>query len=221
MTLQLENVAPIRIASLVSNEAEDEGLLALIRQSGDIAVDCHAIISFVSPTLSLFQSCDWKKIGVIVMILPVSIMEDAVIAFTRQLPSIPLAAVINSSWQEDDISRILQAGVEAITASMRATVIVNVIRLAYYHAGTVDIDMFQKTIRSQVALPPHAIALSPLDIKIWSLVAEGYSNLQIAAVMGISLSRTKHRIKHIFRYLGVHHRTEAIKLYSNIHIQNR
>ncbi len=215
MATHLENSGRISVASLVSNEVEEEGLLAIIRQSQDMNVGCHAIISRLPPTPSLFQLCDWSQIGVIAMMLPASIMEDAVTTFAQELPHIPLTAIITSPWTGADIVRLLKEGAQALTASMRAPVILNMIRLTYYHAGAVDIDMSQRAIRARMAFARHEPALNPLDRRIWSLLAQGYSNLQIATMLGISLSRTKHRIKHIFRYLDIHHRAEAIKLFDD------
>ncbi len=213
MATDAGGAAPIGVASLVSNEMEDEGLLAVIRSTPDMVVRCHTIMTHVPPGLSSFQLCDWDLVEVIVMILPTSIVEDAVSTFIQAMPHIPLVAAINSPWSGPDIVRIIQEGAAALTTSMRANVIVNMMRLAYYHAGAVDLDMSQSAIRTVMALGPHTTSLNALDREIWSLVAKGYSNAQISAMLGISLSRTKHRIKHIFRYLDVHHRTQAIKLY--------
>ncbi len=54
--------------------------------------------------------------------------------------------------------------------------------------------------------------LTPRQIDIIKLVAEGHQNKEIAAQLGLSEHTVKLHIHHIFTRLGAHNRTQAVKL---------
>jgi DNA-binding NarL/FixJ family response regulator len=54
--------------------------------------------------------------------------------------------------------------------------------------------------------------LSPRELEVYELLAQGRSNPKIAATLFISESTTKVHVRHIFEKLGVHSRAEAAAL---------
>jgi DNA-binding NarL/FixJ family response regulator len=57
---------------------------------------------------------------------------------------------------------------------------------------------------------PGAVALTPRHVEVLELVAQGYSNEEIAAQLRLRPNTVKFHISEIFRRLGVRNRVEAI-----------
>jgi DNA-binding NarL/FixJ family response regulator len=57
---------------------------------------------------------------------------------------------------------------------------------------------------------PDAVALTPRHVDVLELVAQGFSNEEIAAQLGLRPNTVKFHISEIFRRLGVRNRIEAI-----------
>jgi RNA polymerase sigma factor (sigma-70 family) len=54
------------------------------------------------------------------------------------------------------------------------------------------------------------ISLSPREREILELIARGLTNREIAAALGVSVGTVKTHVEHVFRKLGVTHRTQAV-----------
>jgi DNA-binding CsgD family transcriptional regulator len=54
-----------------------------------------------------------------------------------------------------------------------------------------------------------AVSLSPREHEILELVGQGRTNREIAAELGVSMRTVKAHLEHLFRKLGVTHRTQA------------
>lgn len=59
-------------------------------------------------------------------------------------------------------------------------------------------------------MPPLDVALSPRELEILQLVAEGYSNQEIADQLYVGVSTVKKHINHIYNKLDVRSRTQAV-----------
>jgi DNA-binding NarL/FixJ family response regulator len=57
---------------------------------------------------------------------------------------------------------------------------------------------------------PDAVALTPRHVDVLELVAQGFSNDEIADKLGLRPNTVKFHISEIFRRLGVRNRIEAI-----------
>jgi DNA-binding NarL/FixJ family response regulator len=63
-----------------------------------------------------------------------------------------------------------------------------------------------------LSLPAVAAdGLTPREVEVISLVADGLDNRAIGHQLGISRSTVKHHLEAIFAKLGVHGRTEAVR----------
>ncbi len=54
-------------------------------------------------------------------------------------------------------------------------------------------------------------ALTPRELEVLALVAEGLDNRMIGRRLGITRSTVKHHLEAVFAKLGVHGRTEAVR----------
>ena len=75
-------------------------------------------------------------------------------------------------------------------------------------------DRLPKAIEPlEPSVPEAPIVLSPRQQQMWQAIAEGLSNLEIAARYQISLNTTKAHVRELLQRLGVRNRTEAATLY--------
>ena len=56
-------------------------------------------------------------------------------------------------------------------------------------------------------------ALNPREREVLALVAQGLSNAEIGAALGMTANGANHHLKSIFRKFGVHKRTQAAAIY--------
>ncbi len=69
--------------------------------------------------------------------------------------------------------------------------------------------LLQGMRRNAQSLAPGADALTPQEIRLLQLMADGLSNKAIALAVSLSENTVKYHIKNILAKLGVHNRTEA------------
>ena len=204
----------ISVALLVSSELEDEGLLKVIRDLNDMVSCCHRIVHDIADVESIV-TCQWEQVEVVIMMLTNTIVEATVKVFHQNLPDVPIVVVAKEPLHWSAIARLLDNGVKGLTGSMRASVIVSMVRLAYYRSGGVDAELMRHLLDviEQEGDGQRVARLTALDYQIWTLMVNGFSNPQISQYCGISVSQTKHHVNNIFKHLGVHDRAHAIMLY--------
>jgi DNA-binding NarL/FixJ family response regulator len=61
----------------------------------------------------------------------------------------------------------------------------------------------------EIADPPHANPLTPCEVEVLRLVAQGRTNQQFARNLLISVSTVKRHIRHVSSKLGVRERVQA------------
>ncbi len=213
MTKNTDQQPLIGVALLVSSELEDEGLLKVIHDLTDMVSTCHRIIHDIADVEAMV-TCQWEKVEVVIMMLTHKIVESAVNICHENLVDVPIVVVAKEPLQWSVASRLLDHGVKGLTMSMQASVIVSMVRLAYYRTGGVDSEWIRQLLNVIEEGDAQRMGrLTDLDYHIWSLMVKGYSNPKISQYCGISLSQTKHHVNNIFKHLGVHDREHAIMLY--------
>jgi DNA-binding NarL/FixJ family response regulator len=70
--------------------------------------------------------------------------------------------------------------------------------------------------RAVAAIPRDRLALSPRLRQILTLIAQGHSNEQIAAELGLSPNTIKFHVRALYARLGVRNRVEAALLYAQM-----
>ncbi len=202
----------ICVGLLVSSDLENEGLSRIINAQSDMSTCCQWV---VQNNQQILTACASHHVDVAVFMVPWPILGDLLKRFHQKFPDITSIVISQSPFYWSGILQMLEDGVVGVTQSMQSAVIVNMIRLAYYQVGSIDIDVARRMVSGLLKNRcARSQMLTQLDFNIWSLMVRGYSNPQIAQHCGISLARTKHRIHHIFRYLGVHDRASAIAMYN-------
>jgi DNA-binding CsgD family transcriptional regulator len=72
-----------------------------------------------------------------------------------------------------------------------------------------DRQLAETRARAVRVVDSPAVSLSPREREILELVGRGRTNREIAAELGVSVRTVKTHVEHVFRKLGVTHRTQA------------
>jgi two-component system, NarL family, response regulator YdfI len=143
---------------------------------------------------------------------------DGLLALLEAAPSVAVVALddagASSRWPE-----ALRAGARAILAreataeEIRAAVAAAAAGLFALEAGTVESLLNGGAEPRRVLRPEEQVeALTPREVEVLGLLAEGSGNKQIAFRLGISEHTVKFHVASIFSKLGASSRTEAVAL---------
>jgi DNA-binding NarL/FixJ family response regulator len=132
---------------------------------------------------------------------------DAMIAIRGEFPD---ARIIVLTTYTGDVQarRAIQAGARAyLLKNSLHKELLDTIRAV--HAG-------RKTLSPEVSfqLAEHAAeeALSPAEVRVLSLIAEGNTNKEIAAVLSLTEDAVKGQVRNILSKLGANDRTQAVTM---------
>jgi len=122
----------------------------------------------------------------------------------------PLTAVIVMSGDDSyhTIQDCLNAGANGfIPKSSSSQVMLNAIQIVLSGERYIP----SKMVNGNKNKPPHA-DITKRQEEIWKLIIEGHSNKAIAFRLGVSENTVKQHVSALFRKLGVHSRTQAIRV---------
>jgi DNA-binding NarL/FixJ family response regulator len=120
--------------------------------------------------------------------------------------------ILTSFGTSAELKRAMDAGASgALVKSSSRTEIVDAIR-SVMTGGQVMSNEIRHTIENFSAMPE----MSPRQIEILNLVAKGFSNKEIAKIVGISPETVKEHVANIFCRIGASSRAEAATLAVNL-----
>lgn len=120
--------------------------------------------------------------------------------------------ILTSFGTSAELKRAMDAGASgALVKSSSRTEIVDAIR-SVMTGGQVMSNEIRHTIENFSAMPE----MSPRQIEILNLVAKGFSNKEIAKIVGISPETVKEHVANIFSRIGASSRAEAATLAVNL-----
>jgi DNA-binding NarL/FixJ family response regulator len=132
----------------------------------------------------------------------------------RSLPVSPKVLVLTAYNDGESIRSALDAGADGLalkTESPQQTIAA----IRQVHAGQL---VFPQAARRWLKQPGRGsgdvMELTPRELEVWALVAEGLSNPQIAERLALSENTVKFHVQHLFEKLCVKNRTEAALKYA-------
>jgi DNA-binding NarL/FixJ family response regulator len=194
----------IRILTVDDHPILRQGIAALIQDESDMALVAEA-----ANGLEAIQQFRAHRPDVTLMDLQMPEMNglDAMIAIRGEFPD---ARIIVLTTYTGDVQamRALQAGARAyLLKNSLHKELLDTIRAV--HAG-------RKTISPEVSfqLAEHVAeeALSPAEVRVLSLIAEGNSNKEIAASLSVTEDAVKGQVRNILAKLGANDRTQAVTI---------
>ena len=196
-----DDIKPIRILAVDDHPVLRQGIAALIADERDMT-----LVGEATNGREAIQQFRAHHPDVTLMDLQMPEMSglDALLAIRGEFPE---ARIIMLTTYTGDVQakRALQAGARAyLLKNSLHKELLDTIRAV--HAG-------RKTLSPEVSfeLAEHAAedTLSPLEVRVLRLIAEGNSNKEIAAVLSVSEDSVKGQVRNILSKLGANDRTHA------------
>ncbi len=194
----------IRVLCVDDHRIVREGVALIIEREPDMQVAGSAATG--EEAVSLFER---ERPDVTLMDLQLPSMSglEAIQAIRRIDPAARII-VLTMYQGDEDIHRSLSAG--AATYLLKDTLSDDLIRcVREVHAGRRPIRPEVKARLDERAAQP---TLTPREIQVIGLVAEGKRNKEIAALLGISEETVQVHLKNIFAKLRVSERTAAVNV---------
>ena len=149
---------------------------------------------------------------VIVMDLMMPKMDgtDATVEILRDDPSAKIL-ILTTFGTSADLRRAVDAGAKGaiVKTSTQAEIIDAIRRTA---AGE---HVFSPEIEHEIEQPAEAVPLSPRQLEVIKLAAQGFTNREISDFLHIGVNSVKDRLKTAFARLGAANRAEAVNLARN------
>ena len=204
-----------RVLVAATNSIVRAGLESILRASPDLAVvdsssdvaTLAALIENHSPDVVLMElgRHDDEPVSEKLLALGVS-------------PPVPAIVILADDLQGDWMTEALRLGVQAVLprSATAEEIVLTVVAAAHglvvLHPDVFDslLPVLPSTIR---ALPTSPLqALTPREIEVLGMLAEGLGNKAIARRLGISEHTVKFHVSSIFTKLNASSRTEAVTL---------
>ena len=192
--------------------AEDQplmrrGLRAVLESEADLTVVAEAGSGAEAVTLALEHRPD-------VILMDVQMPEMTGVAATQQLAAHALARrvlILTTFDREDYVLDALRAGAAGyLLKDVDADELIRVIRLIAAGEGFIQPSVAAKYLRLLAARPAEpGEPLTPRELEVLGLLAEGESNKRIAGRLGITESTVKNHVNNVLAKLQVRNRTEA------------
>jgi len=196
--------ARIQILCVDDHRIVREGLELIIARQPDMAVAASAASG--EESIELFRR---HRPDVTLMDLQLGAMSgvEATRAIRREHPDARIV-VLTMFQGDEDIFRALQAG--AATYLLKDTLSDDLIRvIREVHAGKHPV---QPEVEARLAERAAGPTLTPREVQVVGLIAEGMRNKEIAAALGISDETVQVHVKSIFWKLKVKDRSAAMNV---------
>ena len=196
--------AQIRVMTVDEHPLVREGLAAVINREPGITVAAQAASG--REAIALYRE---YRPSVITLDLSLPDMpgEELISRLLAEFPEVRIVVITDSSG-DVRVLRILEAGVQGLVLKgMPSREILEVIRQV--HSGK---KMVPRQIASMLAERLSDETLTPREIQVLRLVAEGNRNKEVAACLSIADETVRMHMKNILGKLAAHDRTHAVTI---------
>ena len=129
-------------------------------------------------------------------------------AMRKQCPEVKIL-ILTSFTTQDLVHQAIEAGANSYILKDASTEeIINAIRLTYHGLSIMSPDVTEIL----AAIPPSDVTLTPRQLQVLKLMAQGLNNNQIGKTLSISTYTARFHVSEILSKLGVSNRTEAVSV---------
>ena len=160
------------------------------------------------------QMCREKAVDVVLMDLMMPEMDgaEATRLIRKACPGVQVIA-LTSFREEKLVQSALQAGaISYLLKNISADELANAIRAAHAGRPTLAPEATVALIHAATRPPPPEYDLTPRELEVLALLAQGLTNPEIAERLVVSRSTIKFHVSSLLSKLGVNGRTEAVAL---------
>ena len=206
-------MATIRILIADDHAILREGLKALLKLADDFVV-----VGEASNGREAIEACGRLKPDLVLMDIAMPGLGglEATIEIKKQFPDVKIL-VLTQYEDPEYVRRFLKAGVSGFVLKRTAGPdLAQAIRAAAHGGLVLDPSIARGAVADQAGTPaargdaPYD-ALTDREKQVLKLVAEGKSNKEVAAELGISVKTAMTHREHVMQKLGLHSRTDLIR----------
>ena len=129
-------------------------------------------------------------------------------AMRKQCPEVKIL-ILTSFTTQNLVHQAIEAGANSYILKDASTEeIINAIRLTYHGLSIMSPDVTEIL----AAIPPSDVILTPRQLQVLKLMAQGLNNNQIGKTLSISTYTARFHVSEILSKLGVSNRTEAVSV---------
>jgi len=199
-----DDLKSIRILTVDDHPVVRNGIAGLVQDQSDML-----LVGEASNGREAIQQFRAHQPDVTLMDLQMPEMSgvDAIIAIRDQFPRARII-VLTTYTGDVQVVRALKAGAQGyLIKNLLHKELLDAIRRV--HSGK---KIFTPELSCEVASHAADDSLTPAEISVLRLIAEGNANKQIAAQLSISEETVKSRVKNILSKLGANDRTQAVTI---------
>ena len=200
---------PLGVFLVDDHEVVRTGLRALLEADQDIDVVGEA--GTVAAALARIPAAKPK-----VAILDVRLPDGSGVEVCREIRSTSpeIACVMLTSYTDDEalIASIMAGAAGYVLKQVGSLDLIETVRRAGAGQSLLDPSLTERVLdrlREGPKLDPRLARLTPQERRILDLVAEGYTNRQIADAMSLAEKTVKNYVSNLLAKLGVARRTQA------------
>ena len=200
---------PLGVFLVDDHEVVRTGLRALLEADQDIDVVGEA--GTVAAALARIPAAKPK-----VAILDVRLPDGSGVEVCREIRSTSpeIACVMLTSYTDDEalIASIMAGAAGYVLKQVGSLDLIETVRRAGAGQSLLDPSLTERVLdrlREGPKLDPRLARLTPQERRILDLVAEGYTNRQIADAMSLAEKTVKNYVSNLLAKLGVERRTQA------------
>jgi DNA-binding NarL/FixJ family response regulator len=197
---------------------------AIIREGLKMIIETQQDMEFLGAAVNgeeAFQLCKELKPDVVMLDIRMPIMDGIVAAKHILDEKLSLPLLLTTFDEPDLILRALQAGINGyILKNSPAERILSAIRVIHTGGTVLQADILEfirgRVSRGQSGSNLFELLLSPREMEIVKLIADGLSNKEIGETLFLTNGTVRNHISTILEKTGLDHRTQiAIKYLKN------
>ncbi|MGB0372993.1 MAG: response regulator [Opitutales bacterium] len=204
-------MTPIKV-TLVEDSAEyAESIALLFKHTEDVLLFSTYTTAEVAIRSLVNNKTNFPDVILLDLRLPGMDGLSALASFTSKLPEVKVI-ILTQSDSEEDVLKAIETGASGyVLKSAKAAEIIDAIKIVNGGGAMLDPKVAQYVLNSmRQATPDTSVSLSPRELEVLNLLAEGFVKKEIADKLDISYSTVDYHVGRIYEKLSVRNAPAAV-----------